>query len=135
MLDIFNSEGQKMAQVPHYEGLFNCLATRENLRLVAKRPVIAKMAWSFVVYPPDRAASIYARSKAPCAALVEAYACKLPLIEICTGDYENPQYIAVTSQVDLVALKKSWCLAYCEAHQLEIHDGFEGLLASKGGKQ
>ena len=43
-------------------------------------------------------------------------------MELCTGDYNNPQYIAVTPNIDMDGLKKKWCLDYCAFHGLAISE-------------
>ena len=50
----------------------------------------------------------------------KAYDEELSLLEICTGDYENPLYVSVTPNVDMAYLKEKWCSDYCAFHDLVI---------------
>ena len=76
--------------------------------------------WSFVTYPPDRVAALYQFAITIDPDLQEAYDEQLSLLELCTGDYNNPQYIAVTPNIDMDALKKKWCRDYCDFHGLSL---------------
>ena len=88
--------------------------------------------WSFAVHSPHRVFSLYNnREKGSCASpidtnLQEAYDEQLSLLEICTGNYANPQYIAITPNIDIGSLKKKWCQDYCAFHGLVIREISEG---------
>lgn len=80
--------------------------------------------WSFTEYSPERAAHLYNNWKKCFAAskvhpgVKEAYEQGLRLLEICTGDYENPHYIPVVPDLAIKALKKQWRLDYCRFYHL-----------------
>ena len=76
--------------------------------------------WSFVTYPPDRVAALYRFAPAIDPSFQKAYEEQLGLLEICAGDYRNPQYTAITPDVDVNGLKKQWLQNYCAAHGLAI---------------
>ncbi len=81
--------------------------------------------WSFVTYPPDRVVALYKFAPAIDPDLQEAYDNQLSLLEICAGNYKNPQYIAVTPNVDVYGLKKKWCHEYCRVHGLALCETVE----------
>ena len=78
--------------------------------------------WSFVTYPPDRVAALYQFAITIDPELQEAHDQQLNLLEICTGDYKNPQYIAVTPNIDMDGLKRKWCHDYCAFHGLSLSE-------------
>ena len=91
--------------------------------------------WSFTVHSPDRVAALYHNWKKGDPAieseLQEAYDEQLSLMELCTGDHNNPQYIAITPNIDMDALKKKWCLDYCAFHKLAISETAEEEMDSQ----
>ena len=78
--------------------------------------------WSFVIYPPDRVAALYKFATTIDPELQEAHDQQLSLLEICAGDYKNPQYIAVTPNIDMSGLKRKWCHDYCAFHGLALSE-------------
>ena len=48
----------------------------------------------------------------------QAYEQELSLLEVCAGNYDNPRYLPITANLDIVLLKKQWCLAYYLCHRL-----------------
>jgi len=105
-----------------YNELFDCFTAVENLKLVAKCPNFKRMNWSFTIYSPKRVAAFYAHIKDSNEAIKEAFSEDLSLIEICTGDFTKPTYIALTPNVDLNYLKKKWCIDYCTFHHLVVRE-------------
>ena len=84
--------------------------------------------WSFTVHYPHRVFFLYNNREKDSAIdpnLHEAYDEQLSLLEICTGDYANPQYVAITPNVDIGGLKKKWCQDYCAFHEIDIRETFE----------
>jgi len=84
--------------------------------------------WRFTVYPPQQVWSLYTHNKdLPEAAretVKEAFEAQLSLIEICRGDYTDPEYIVRTPNVDMNYLKKKWCIEYCAVHNIAIRENF-----------
>ena len=78
--------------------------------------------WSFVTYPPERVKQLYQFDPLAEPSLRQAYDEQLGLLELCSGDYENPRYIALTPDVDVQGLKKQWLQNYCAAHGLAIEE-------------
>jgi hypothetical protein len=81
--------------------------------------------WSFVTYPPDRVAALYEFAITIDPELQEAHDQQLSLLEICAGDYKNPQYIAITPNIDMDGLKQKWCHDYCRVHGLALCETVE----------
>ena len=50
-----------------------------------------------MIHPLKQAANLYALSKDPSEAMKEAFEERLPLLEVCTGDHNNPLYIVMTA--------------------------------------
>lgn len=100
MIQVKSLNGKVTRIYKDYEALFQYLVEHENLKLIAKNPNFQDTNWSFVIYAPSQVASIYTYRKSSCEAVQEAFTEGLSLIEICTGDYENPRYIALTPNID-----------------------------------
>jgi len=113
MIQIKTKSGKAVGMYKDYEELFEHIVEQENLKLLDKKPDFQDMYWSFMIYPPRQVPSIYTYRRSSCDAVREAFMEGLPLIEICTGDFENPRYIAMTPNTDLPYLKKQWCQDYC----------------------
>jgi hypothetical protein len=126
MIKIVTLNGTEAGQFKDPDELFNCLLTFENLKLLVKQPEFKQMHWSFTVYPPKWVAALYNHSKDPSGILKEVFEDDLPLIEICKGDYKNPQHIPVTPNVNMEYLQKKWCLDYCTFHNLILRENYEG---------
>lgn len=122
MIIIVPLNGKPAEQFENYDELFDYLMEIENLKLVARCPNFKHMNWSFTIYSPKHVSALYTYNKAPCIAIKEAFEESLPLIEVCTGDYKNPFYIAVTPNVNMDFLKKKWCIDYCTYHHLLVRE-------------
>lgn len=108
-----------------FNDLFDCLIEIETSKLLQRRPDFKQMNWSFTIYPPQQVEALYTYNKAPVEAVKEAFEKKLPLIEICTGDYNKPLYIALTPNVDVGYFKKKWCIDYCTYHNFIVKENVE----------
>jgi len=93
--------------------------------------------WSFVVYPPEKveALAFGLRQFPEDPGFRQAYAEGLELLEVCDGDYADPQYIALTPDVDLYGFKKQWLQNYCAAHGLAIGDCTLGICPADAFEQ
>lgn len=111
-------DGNPAEYFENYDALLECIMEIEH----EKHSDDTLMDWSFIVYPPKEVAAFYALNQEPCAAIQEAFEEDLSLIEICTGDYEKPSYIALTPNVDMAFLKKKWCVDYCTYHDLVVRE-------------
>ncbi len=122
MIEVLTFNNTKVGEFDNYYELFDCLITIENLKLVAKHIDFRKLNWSFTVYSPKRVAALYTYTKNPPEAVKDAFEEKLSLLEICTGDYKNPEYITMTPNVNMSYLRKKWCMDYCAFHHLTIRE-------------
>ena len=120
MIEIQLSNGLQTKLYDDYDDFVDSIMEQKNLKLLAQKPDVRSMNWSFVIYSPRRVAALYTHHKDPSEVIKEAHANYLPLIEICTGDYENPLQIVLTPNINLEYLKKKWCLDYCKFHHLIV---------------
>ena len=144
-LDNISFEEFGVCQFEDYHQLFDHITEIENdlsgyitedesAKLVAYADRDQKY-WRFTIYSPHRVSSIYTHNKDLPEAVEKAFEEQLSLIEICTGDYNNPQYIVRTPNVDVNYLKKQWCIDYCAFHNMTISESrkFEPLAEIKSG--
>ena len=122
MIQILPLDGTPPQHFESFNELFEELTTAENSKLLDDQSDFAHMNWSFTVYPPKRVAALHAHTKDPCEAIQEAFEEKLPLIEICAGDYKKPLYIVLTPNVDMDFLKRKWCIDWCTFHHLLVRE-------------
>lgn len=125
MIEILGLNALKTRYFKNYNEFFECLTLTENLKLIEKCPDFTQMNWSFTTYSPKRVVDLYAHSIDPAPAIIEAFESNSSLIEICKGDYKKPLYIVITPTIDLVTVKKKWCLDYCAAHYFLIRENVE----------
>ena len=57
--------------------------------------------------------------------LKQAYERRLPALEICSGQYDNPQFVAVTDEVNIDDQRKSWCFEYYKTKDYFIIECFD----------
>ena len=122
MIKIVPLDGTPPKYFESFDEFFKDVTTTENSKLLEDQPDLSQMNWSFTIYPPKRVAALHAHTKAPCAAMQEAFEDNLSLIEICTGDYKMPLYIFLTRNVDVHYLKKQGCLYYCTFRRLLVRE-------------
>ena len=110
----------------NYDKLFDFLAQMDSEikdgKLFESCLQFEGRSWSLVIYPPDRVAALYQFATTIDPELQEAHDQQLSLLEICAGDYKNPQYIAVTPHLDMDGLKRIWCHDYCRVHGLALSE-------------
>ncbi len=123
MIVITPLNGEPIIHFEDYNDLFDCITTIENMKLLARHPDDRYRDWSFTIYPPEHVLALYAYSENPSESMKEAVDEKLPLVEICIGDSQNPQRIILTPNVDIDHLKKKWCIDYCTWHHLLVREG------------
>jgi hypothetical protein len=80
--------------------------------------------WQFVFYTCHQVARFYKDNEGDFPAkntnIEKAYKHHVGLLEIYIEDHENPQYVALTSDVNIYALKAKWCQDYCRYHNLDF---------------
>ncbi|MCE3230508.1 MAG: hypothetical protein K0R52_436 [Alphaproteobacteria bacterium] len=111
-------------------GLFKDYSKLFNLICELVPDVKFHTEWRFISHSADAVALCYQNMEwdgiAINPVLKEAYEQKLSLLEICTGDCMDTQYIAPTSSAHMYHLMKQWCIAYCEFHNLDFTVTGEG---------
>jgi hypothetical protein len=119
MLQVLKSNEGMPESFNNYNDLFEYIVESENLKLFEDHPQFTQTEWSFVVFSPKDVSTLYHNMNKSCISqtLKEAYESELSLIEICTGDYENPNQILFTPDVDIDELQKTWSLEYCKVHK------------------
>ncbi len=122
MIIIQPLDGSPAEPFEDYNELFECIIENENLKRAIKHPDVMLVHWGFTLYSPQEVVALYALSTTPCPAITEAFEENLPLIEIYTGDSNNPLYIPLTPNVDMDYLKKKWCIDWCTYHDLVVRE-------------
>ncbi|MBX9804820.1 MAG: hypothetical protein K2Y18_03585 [Alphaproteobacteria bacterium] len=122
MIQILPLDGTPPECFEDFDELFKSVTSIENSKLMATCPDFTYMNWSFIILSPKRVTALYGHIKEPSAEILEAFEDNLPLIEICAGDYQKPQYIVLTPNVDMDYLKRKWCIDYCTYHHLLVRE-------------
>lgn len=126
MIWIFHREIADAGSCDNYDDLFQYINSKlmedhfEFEQIPFERP------WSFTFFTPQQVSVIYdnTRQSLLTAVVKEAYEKELGFVEICQRDFENPIEILSTPDLDIEALKKQWCLAYCDAHDYIVMENF-----------
>ena len=111
---------QKPKLFKSYDDLFLYLTKLENMKMLVPNPDFKTMNWSFCLHSADRVRLLFEHMKEDPLPIKEAYEQGLPLIEICSGDFDRPEYVVKTPVLNMSYLKKKWALEYCECHGLII---------------
>jgi len=116
MIWIFKSDRASAGFCENYEDLFQYIREKENLKPLEGQPM--GRPWSFTLFTPQQVSTIYLNMKRsrPTETLKETHLKELGLLEIYRGDLQKCKEVLVTPDVDIEALKKEWCLEYCDAH-------------------
>lgn len=122
MIIILSKEGEVIGQFEGYNELFEHLAGTADSEFLAVNHNAKDHDWRFTIHPPQRVAAFFSHLKDSCEAIKETLEESLPLIEISTGDYSKPLYIAKIPNVDMDYLKRKWCLDYCIWHHLVVRE-------------
>lgn len=118
MIIILSMNHEVIGQFQSYDELFEHLAGTADTEFIAVNYNAKERDWRFTVHSSQRVAAVFSHLKDSCEATKESLEEFLPLIEICSGNYTKPIYIAQTPNVNLKYLKKKWCLDYCTFHCL-----------------
>lgn len=118
MIWIFHREIADAASVGNYDELHAIITKKENLKLLRPHAEYGQMPWSFTFFTSQQVSIIYADTPQALRTevLKEAYKKGMGLVAMCQGDFGNPLEILGTSDIDIKALKKQWCLGYCDIH-------------------
>lgn len=124
-----------MGLFKNYNQLFESICEMDSAvkkgKLYPTHPQIEGSNWSFVVFSPDMVAALYPFTPAMDSNIKKAYDEQLSLLEIYTGDYMTPRYLALTPSVNVDELKQKWCHDYCAFYNIDICETEEETDASK----
>jgi hypothetical protein len=118
MIEIASNKEKEYFQ--NYDELFDYIVETENEKMLELEPDFRAMQWSFTAYSPHHVQALYTHLKGQHPFIKEALESQLPLIEICIGDFTNPEYVVETENLKIRYLKKKWSLAYCTAHGITV---------------
>ena len=118
MIELYITPETDAVLLKDYNGLFDCICDFESSNGLGSEAG----AWNFTVHSPARVVALYRCATTIDPELQKAYDEQLSLLETCTGDYKNPQYIALAPSVDVYALKRKWCHDYCRVHGLALSE-------------
>lgn len=78
--------------------------------------------WSFLAFPPNKIMELINTSLKPYNPLMleEAWQKRLMVVEVCKGDLNGLKSMVVEPGANVAALRKEWCLDYCEAHDMRL---------------
>lgn len=118
MIWIFHREVADASSCETYDDLFQYI----NLKLLQGVSHLEQTFWSFSFFTPSHVSIIYENTPQSLltAVVKEAYEKEVGFIAICQGDFESNIEILDTPDIDKEALKKQWCLAYCNAHDYVV---------------
>ena len=122
MIIIQPLDGTPAEHFETFDQLFECILTTESLKVAAKTSNAKLLNWNFTIHAAKEVVGLFTHSKKPPEVLKEAFEERLPLIEICTGDYKHPLHIVLTPNVDMGYLRKKWCVDYCTYHDLLLRE-------------
>lgn len=121
MIEVQSNQKSRKEFFPNYDDLFNNLTHHENLTMAANpNPNFTTMNWRVTIYAAERVNLFFGHLKDKSAPIKLACDQKLPLIEICAGNFTKPEYIAQTQNLDMSSLKKKWVLDYCKYHNMIV---------------
>lgn len=124
MIWIFHRERADAGSCEDYEDLFLYINLKllEDYHGFEQNPF--ERPWDFTFFTPQQVAIIYDNTQQSFLTEIvkEAYNKEVGLIAICQGDFESRIEILDTPDIDREALKKQWCLAYCNAHDYIVVD-------------
>lgn len=124
MIWIFHRDIADAASADNYDELHAIITNKENLKSLESPSEIERISWSFTFFTPCQVSIIY--DNTPQSFLTEivkeAHEKGVGFIAIFQGNSENPIEILGTPNIDIEALKKQWCRAYCDAHDYIVVD-------------
>ncbi len=120
MIWTFNSDRASASSCENYDDLFQYITEKESFAYFE-----FDYSWSFTFFTCQQVSIIYDNIKQsqPTEIIKQAHERELGLIKICHGDPHNSIEILATPDIDIEALKKEWCLKYCEAHHYIVVEG------------
>ncbi len=125
---LLNAQGEKVKSFQNDQALFRYITYIENEKMLEDHQYFKQTQWSFGIYSPRDGYELYHRLEKGLISptLRQAYAQQGGMLEICTGDYQNPTEILITPGLDIGLYQKDWCQAYCQAHGYHLIDNTNG---------
>ena len=126
---LLNAQGEKVKSFQNDQALFRYLTHIENEKMLEDYQYFKQPQWSFGIYSPRDVYELYHQGRKGLVSptLQQAYEQQGGMLEICTGDYQNPTEILITPGLDIERYQKEWCQAYCEAHEYHLMENDEGV--------
>lgn len=122
MIWIFRADKASACSCEDDDDFFQYIQEVENLKLFEDHPNFGETNWSFILFTPQQASSLYSNKKT--SDTQESNKKKFGFIQICQGDYQNPLEVLLTPELDIGALKKQWCLDYCKVHGYVVMESY-----------
>ena len=120
MIWIFKTDRASASSCENYDDLFQYI--REKEKLLEGQAEFGRP-WNFTFFTPHQV-SANIKLFQPTEIVKEAQKRKLGFIEICHGNPQGRIEILATHDTDIEALKKQWCLDYCDAHHYIVVENF-----------
>lgn len=106
----------------HYGGLYNFIETQEKHRN-AKRSGRKAQCWVFARHSHRRMITyqgIFSHPMAYPASIDGRHTNGWDILEIVSGDPDNPVFIPLAHNIDIEPLLKNWCTRYCRFHRYTL---------------
>lgn len=115
MIWIFKSDRASASSCENFDDLFQYISEKEKLKLLEGQAEF-EHPWNFTFFTPQQIFDNIEQFQST-EIVKEAQKRKLGFVEIYHGDLQDRIEILATHDIDIEALKKQWCLEYCDAHQ------------------
>jgi len=117
MLIFFDSKQTKSKPIPNNNEFTHPINHLDNGEEAEVYTYLSGISWRFDTFTPKHVYGLYyhLRKSSITSTLQEAYEQELGLVEICSGDAENPVQLLITSDLDLEAYQRQWLRAYWQA--------------------
>ncbi|MCE3230518.1 MAG: hypothetical protein K0R52_446 [Alphaproteobacteria bacterium] len=121
MIQLFKEDGTKVESVKTRQELYDYITHLENLRILEalekNPPKFPQSPWSFTARSREEVAYLLQHNQIQhnIPIMMEAFEKGLGLLEICKGDCNNLIHIILTRDIDVEALKYTWCQDFCKA--------------------
>jgi len=129
MIELLNSKKQVLASFDNFEEAFEfiqkiALYQFTNEEFLDEYVNFYQRKWSFMIYDPKVFSEIHSKISKKSLTKAEKTALErnLGFIEVYFGIPTEVYQFPVTTEFDIGALKKKWCLAYCKAHRYTLKD-------------
>jgi hypothetical protein len=121
MIEIFNSNSEKIMSFKDYDALLEYIEEIERDKQFEDRLELNKEHWNFTIRSNQSLSTVYWRAiKATNILLTDqeqsAYEQGYNLLEMCKGKAKNMNQVILTPDIDIEDLKRSWCKDYCSEH-------------------